>query len=545
MKTKLSVLSVLTVLTLLMAACSGLPALSKTTATAAPTNAPTAAPTSAPTQAAAPAVSGNGTAALAALQGTLESIYTQVNPSVVNIQVTSKVSADESQFPFTLPAPFNEQPSQPKTQQALGSGFVWDNDGHIITNNHVVDGAEKVSVTFSDGSVSSASVVGKDPDADLAVIKLDENKTLAPLTLADSDQVKVGQLAVAIGNPFGLEGTMTVGFVSALGRSLPVESGATSSASYTIPDVIQTDAPINPGNSGGVLVNDQGQVMGVTAAIESSGGSNAGIGFVIPANIVQRVVPELIKNGKFEHAWLGISGSTLSPAVAKEMKLADGQRGILVASVTSGSPADKAGIQGSSRQVKIDDNDTLIGGDVISAVDGQPVQAFDDLVSYLFKKGEVGQKLSLDIIRDGKTQTVDVTLAARPAGTNAQKNTASSENGQQAWLGIQGMSLNADVNKAMSLKDNQEGVLVVRVVQGSPADKAGFLGSSKTAEIQGQQVEIGGDVITAVNNKPVKSIEELKGVVSDSKPGDVLDINILRDGKESSLKTTLEAAPGN
>jgi len=240
---------------------------------------------------------------LAAYQEALEKVYIQVNPSVVNINVKQKVSRDNMQMPngspFQFPnipgfpqMPFDNQNPEaeiPQYQQGLGSGFVWDVQGHIITNNHVVEDADEIEVTFYDGSVYSAELIGTDPYSDLAVIKVDANgDLLQPVSIANSDDIRVGQLGIAIGNPYGLEGTMTVGIISAIGRSMPASSGMQTGPVYSIPDVIQTDAPINPGNSGGVLVNDQSQVLGVTFAIESSSGSNAGIGFVIPANIVSR-----------------------------------------------------------------------------------------------------------------------------------------------------------------------------------------------------------------------------------------------------------------
>jgi 2-alkenal reductase len=208
-----------------------------------------------------------------------------------------------------LPELFPNQPQspnspefQPPTNQGLGSGFVWDTHGNIITNNHVVEGAEKIEVTFSDETVVTAELVGADPDSDLAVIRVDlPAGQLQSVQMGDSETLRVGQLAIAIGNPFGLEGTMTVGIVSALGRSLPASDGLTGGPVYSIPNVIQTDAPINPGNSGGVLLNDVGEVIGVTAAIESPVRANAGIGFVIPSSIVNQVVPELIENGSFAH----------------------------------------------------------------------------------------------------------------------------------------------------------------------------------------------------------------------------------------------------
>ena len=224
-----------------------------------------------------------------------------------------RIQAQFTGFPF-FNLPQGQQPQQ-QYQSALGSGFVWDQNGDIVTNNHVVSGADKIEVTFSDGTIVPATLVGADPDSDLAVIKVDvPADKLHPVQLGDSSAVKVGQLAIAIGNPFGLEGTMTTGIISAVGRSLPANDNSTQS--YTIPDVIQTDAPINPGNSGGVLVDVQGQVLGVTSAIESPVRASAGVGFAIPSAIVNNVVPALIKDGKYVHSWLGISGTTLVPDLA-------------------------------------------------------------------------------------------------------------------------------------------------------------------------------------------------------------------------------------
>jgi len=344
---------------------------------------------------------------LGAFQTTFEQIYEQVNPSVVNIQVEVTVQASNS--------PFGRSGSQ-GTQEGLGSGFVWDNQGHIVTNNHVVEGADRILVTFADDTTVEAKVVGTDAQSDLAVIKVDPSKVdLHPVTLADSSQVKVGQVAIAIGNPYGFSGTMTQGIVSALERSLPVSSSRDSlnqsgSGSYTIPDIIQTDAAINPGNSGGVLVNTQGEVMGVTAAITSSSDSNSGIGFVIPSNIVSRVVPVLIQSGKYEHPRIGISGMTLTADMAKAMGLDVSQRGVVVMDVTSGGPAEKAGLQGGTGRSN-SQQQVPVGGDVITAIDGQAIHNFEDLSTYLFYNTEVGQKITITILRDGKEQTVQLTLA--------------------------------------------------------------------------------------------------------------------------------------
>ncbi|HEX7589297.1 MAG TPA: trypsin-like peptidase domain-containing protein [Anaerolineae bacterium] len=349
---------------------------------------------------------------------TLEGIYTRVNPSVVLINV---VDGPQPGAPNS-PAPgFGFGPQQgPQSQGGLGSGFVWDTAGHIVTNNHVIDGATDISVTFSDGTTAAAKVVGADPASDLAVIQVDvPAAALHPVQLGDSTKVQVGQFAVAIGNPFGEQNTMTTGIISALARSLPANDAAAQGASYTIPDVIQTDAPINPGNSGGVLLNADGQVIGVTAAIESPGGSSAGIGFAIPAAIVQKEIPSLIQTGHYTHPYIGIAGGTLTSSLAQAMGLKAGQRGAIVGSVAPGGPAAKAGLRGGQQQTTVNGEAATVGGDVITAIDGQPVKSFDDVVSYLARSTRINQTITLTILRDGKEQTVQVTLLARPDATSA------------------------------------------------------------------------------------------------------------------------------
>jgi serine protease Do len=355
-------------------------------------------------------------ASVADLETTLENIYTQVNPSVVLIQVVESPQTIAPNGQGNRGFGFGPQQQQPQAQQALGSGFVWDTQGHIVTNNHVIAGATSISVTFSDGSTVSGKVVGADPSSDLAVVQVNVPASqLHPVKLADSAQVKVGQYAIAIGNPFGEQNTMTTGIISALGRSLPAnDSQSQTGPSYTIPDVIQTDAPINPGNSGGVLLDSAGEVIGVTSAIESQSGSSAGIGFAIPSEIVQKVVPTLIQTGHFDHPYIGISGTSLDPSLAQAMNLKADQRGALVIDVTPNSPADKAGLQGSNNQVTIDGSQARVGGDVIIAINGQPVKTFDDLVAYLATSTQVGQSVTLTILRNGTQQTVSVTLLARP-----------------------------------------------------------------------------------------------------------------------------------
>jgi len=487
--------------------------------------------------AAAPITKGIAGDLMAAYQGTLEDIYTQVNPSVVNIRVVKKVAASSfamSQLPgfpfFNLPQ--DQQPPE-QYQSALGSGFVWDQNGHIVTNNHVVSGADKIEVTFSDGTIVPATLVGADPDSDLAVIQVDTAASqLHPVQIGDSSTVKVGQLAIAIGNPFGLKGTMTTGIISAVGRSLPASE--TSAQSYTIPDVIQTDAPINPGNSGGVLVDVQGQVLGVTSAIESPVGTNAGIGFVIPSTIVKNVVPVLIKDGKYVHPWLGISGTTLVPDLAKAMNLDASQRGALVAEILPNSPAEKAGLRGSNKEVTIDGQPVKVGGDVITAIDNQSIDAMDDLIAYLYSSTKVNQKVTLSILRDGKQETLDVTLAARPSAEEVGSENASFVT-RGIHLGIQGMTVNQSIAKEMSLPDGQQGVLVEQVEPGSLADTAGLHAGSKSVTINGQEIMLGGDIIIAVNGQPIAGIEELKGALAQLPSDQELSLTILRDGEEGQI----------
>ena len=330
----------------------------------------------------------------------LINLYERVNPAVVNIVITVENDEDESGMNQLFPA------------QGQGSGFIYDVEGHIVTNNHVIAEATEVDVTFFDGTTVAAEVIGSDPDSDLAVVKVNvPAESLRAVEWGDSDQILVGQRAVAIGNPFGLDGTLTSGIISALGRSLPTEQGG-----FRIPEIIQTDAAINPGNSGGPLLNSQGEVIGVnTAIVPRSTGfgerSFLGVGFAIPANLAQRVVPSLIEFGEYEHPWIGFSGNTVTPEIAEAMEL-PAASGALVAEVISGSPADKAGLRGGTREV-IGLN-TLLGGDVIIGIEDEEVHDFNDLISFLSRRGAVNETVSLTIIRDGQEQTLEMTLGPRP-----------------------------------------------------------------------------------------------------------------------------------
>jgi S1-C subfamily serine protease len=471
-----------------------------------------------------------------------------VSISVVQKQNPASGSAGGQNSPFSNlpnflgpPSQNNNPPSGPQFSQVLGSGFVWNQAGYIVTNNHVVNGADTIEVKFSDGTTLPATLVGADPDSDLAVIKVDNpGFTLTPVTVSDSSGVKVGQVAVAIGNPFGLENTMTVGIVSALGRSLPAGSNA-NGLSYSIPDIIQTDASINPGNSGGPLVDDQGGLIGVNTAIESSTNSNSGIGFSIPSNIVSRVVPELIKNGKYEHSFLGVVFTTLTPDLAKAMNLTPTQRGALVEEVSPNGPAEKAGLKGSSQSATINGQDVHVGGDVITAIDGSPVKTIDDVIAYLADHTSVGQKVTLTILRGGKEQNMDVTLQARPLSAAPTQTSANTQQG--VWLGISGQPLTPEINKEMNLPANQSGVLVEQVQPGSPADGAGLNGSSKPVILNGQRVLVGGDVITSIDGHTVTSINDLQAFLQTAKPGQKVSLTILRNGQEQTLTATLALHP--
>lgn len=293
---------------------------------------------------------------------------------------------------------------------ALGSGFVFDKKGHIITNFHVIKNAKSVVVTFLDGRSYDAKVVGADEFTDLGVIKVDADLALLkPLSLGDSSNLKVGEPITAIGNPFGLSGSMTSGIVSQLGRLLPTGSG------YSIPDVIQTDAAINPGNSGGPLLNMRGEIVGINTAIQSATGEFTGVGFAIPSQTIAKIVPNLIQNGKYDHPWIGISGKDIDPELAKILKLNEAV-GFLVMKVVENSPAAKAGIHGSNSTVEVDGVKYQIGGDIVLSIDGKEVRKIDDILTHLQREKYVGDKMVLEIIRDGRTTSISITLEKRPNG---------------------------------------------------------------------------------------------------------------------------------
>jgi len=296
------------------------------------------------------------------------------------------------------------------TDRDIGSGIVYDSSGHIITNNHVVDNAQKIRVVFHDGKSYSANVVGTDLYADLAVVKVDaETYDLHPLSLGNSSNVRIGDQVAAIGSPFGLTGSMTEGIVSQVGRLLNPPN-----SSFSIPSVIQTDAPINPGNSGRPLLNMQGEVIGVNTAIQSQTGEFSGVGFSIPSNTMKKIIPVLIKTGHYKHPWLGISGISIDPDLSSTLQLSV-EGGFMIENVIPGSPAAKAGLDGYKEVKTIDGTKYEIGGDIITAVDGKPIKQIEDILNYLQDKKSVGDMIMLKIIRDGKMMDVSLTLEERPS----------------------------------------------------------------------------------------------------------------------------------
>jgi 2-alkenal reductase len=345
----------------------------------------------------------------------LTNIYERLAPSVVNIDV---ISTETDMILIDV---------------GRGSGFVFDTEGHIITNAHVINGAREIEVTFNNGYIVSATLVGADAYSDLAVIKVEtDRERLFPVTLGDSDTVRVGERAIAIGNPFGLASSMTQGIVSGLGRQLPSAELLDTDLipGFKNPAIIQVDTDINPGNSGGPLLNSHGEVIGVNAAIRTESGIFQGVGFAIPVNTVKRVVPELIANGKVDYAWLGISTlieeDGYSVAGLAEALNLPVEAGVLVDRVTLGSPADKSGLRGGSQRVVVRGSEICAGGDIIVAVDGKYVNNMDELVAHLVVNTAPGDVVDLMIVRGMETFEVPLTLEPRP--TNE---TGVSQNGCQ------------------------------------------------------------------------------------------------------------------
>jgi S1-C subfamily serine protease len=290
----------------------------------------------------------------------------------------------------------------------VGSGFVFDKKGHIITNAHVIEGSTKIIVTFLDGRSYNAEIIGMDEYTDIGVIKVNADlKLLQPLSLGDSSNLEVGEPITAIGNPFGLSGSMTSGIISQMGRLLPSGSG------YSIPDVIQTDAAINPGNSGGPLLNMRGATVGINTAIQSTTGEFTGVGFAIPSQTVAKIVPTLINEGEYKHPWIGISGRDIDPDMANVLELKDAL-GFLIITVVENSPASDAGLIGSDKTIEVEGREYPVGGDIILAVDGIDVRKIDDILIHLQRVKTVGDEMDLEILRDNRTTNITIILQERP-----------------------------------------------------------------------------------------------------------------------------------
>ena len=476
----------------------------------------------------------------------------------------------------------------------LGSGFVYDNDGHIITNYHVVALASlsggssnnisssnnntDIIVTFNDGSVYNARVVGSDRFSDIAVLRVENisESMLVPLTFGNSSQAKIGEQVVAIGNPFGLSGTLTVGVVSGLGRTIPSladdqqeqeqpplpetpfddlfpdtpglpfqqpplipdQQQQERSGAFSIPDIIQTDAAVNPGNSGGPLLNMEGQVIGMNTAIFSETGVYAGIGFAIPSNTITKIVPSLITTGSYQHPWLGLIGIDITPDIAEALGLSlEEAKGFLIIGVNEGSPADKAGIRGGDRVTNVNGREIRLGGDIVLKIDNQDVRKIEDILTYLEGQKHVGDTVQLTIVRDGKTQTVNATLTPRPGSNQSQQLQPQSEQ-QRPSLGISGTNVTPANAKAMNMTQ-ATGFFVVDIIAEGPADKAGIRGGYLISNINGTDIELGGDVILRIDNKTVNTIDNILSYLDTKKVNDTVQLTILREGNVENVPVQL------
>ena len=487
------------------------------------------------------------TEAINEAKASFSDLYEKINPSVVYIYVAKaaedngmsyQIDGDEFDFGDIFGPEFErffrqfeqedygrkneKEDREPQLTYGSGTGFLWDDEGHIVTNNHVIEDAVEVTITYSDGIQRSATVIGADPDSDLAVLEIENPKTdLTPVTMGDSSALKPGDLAAAIGNPLGQTGTMTQGIISALGRSYSVGEND-GSGNYQIPDVIQTDASINPGNSGGVLINADGEVVGVVMAFSSYSYSSAGIGYAIPSNLVKRVVPALIENGEYEHPWIGFSGVALTPEINEQLELDHDQRGAYIQTIQPNSPAESAGIVAGTEDMEIAKGTYIkVGGDIITKINDRDVKGMDDIIAYLSSNTSIGDTITLHLIREGKEMDVDLTLAARPnaaqrhadAIAKTEEENKEEEEGGKASLGVY-----------ISDQSDVDGVLVNDVIEDSAAADAGMEE---------------GDIITIFDGVEVNSVTELKDEIAKHLPGERVTVTIERDGESMDLRLTL------
>jgi 2-alkenal reductase len=398
-------------------------------------------------------------AEIAPTQELLADLYDHVAPSVVNIQVTATRPNAQAGSPF---GPQGEAPVQ-----GQGSGWIYDSEGHIVTNNHVVEGATQMTVYFSNGMWADAELVATDPSADLAVIKVTppEGFEWRPLPIAEANSLRVGFTVAALGSPFGLQETMTTGIVSALGRSVPMDSGLGNGSSYSLPDVIQTDTAINPGNSGGPLLNLLGEVVGVNFAINTTSGSSSGVGFAIPISVVQKIVPALIADGGYRYSYLGISGATVNALVAERNNLDENTLGIYVADVVANGPADESGVE---------------PGDIIVGINGQAVTQFEELISYLFNSTQPGDTATLLVSRDGREVEVEVTVEARP-GQETERQAETPE--MQVTISDAIRTAVDAVREADLMDDVADASAKASVVDGQPVWVVTLTGANETATV--------------------------------------------------------------
>jgi serine protease Do len=446
----------------------------------------------------------------------------------------------------------------------LGSGFIYDKEGHIVTNYHVVAGDtinDEFDITFIDGTGYKATVVGVDPFAEIAVLKIPiENNTeviekLVPLQIGNFSDVNVGQRVAAIGNPFGLSASITEGIVSGLGRVLPALPSENSQISivedtpaFSIPDIIQTDAAINPGNSGGPLLNMKGEVIGINTAIFSATGVYSGVGFAIPSYLIQKVVPSIISTGEYQHPYLGVSGTDINSDIAEIMNLQN-TTGFLVIQVTSGSPAEKAGIRGGAILTEIDGREIELGGDVIIGIDDKSIRKIDDLLSYLDREKKVGENVTLTVIRNGQVQEIGLTLAARPDSTitdNAITQEIQDDNNPS--LGITGINVTPEIALQMNVPSSiinggEKGFLVIDVLRNGSAEEAGIRGGYITSNINGNQIELGGDIIIGIDNITIGSVEDIRKALSTKQVGDSVQLTVYRDNDTVEIPVILKAGP--
>ena len=315
-------------------------------------------------------------------------IYARVSPSVVFIDAINESDPLES---------------------GSGSGFIFDTQGHIVTNNHVVAESDRIMVTLADETTVRAEVVGTDPSSDLAVLKIEAiAELLHPVELGESKSLRVGQRAIAIGNPFGLDRTITTGVISSLRRTLDRRDSG-----FRIAELIQTDAAINPGNSGGPLLDSNGKVIGINTAIFSQSGTSSGVGMAVPVDMIRRVVPNLIESGHYSHPWLGVTGQTITPELRETLDLPVA-KGVLIFNVEEGGPAEKAGLHGGDHEMTINGLPILAGGDILTSIQDIPIKKFDDLINYLARETRVNDVVVLIIIRDSKEHLVKIRLEGRP-----------------------------------------------------------------------------------------------------------------------------------